>query len=223
MNNLTLLIPAKQEAESLPLVLEELKKYNCYKLIVMDKNDLETSNAIKGFDCEILFQNNKGYGSALIEGINKINTDYLCIFNADGSFDPINLIQMLKKCEDQNDFVFASRYSLKGKTDDDTFLTFLGNKIFTAFGNIFFGLKIHDILFTYVMGKTSYFKNLNLKNHDFRFCVELPIKVKRSKSSYTNIGSHERKRFKGFKKVNEFKDGFLILVELIRLFINKKS
>ena len=32
---------------------------------------------------------------------------------------------MLEKSEIQEDFVFASRYSLNGKTDDDTFLTFL--------------------------------------------------------------------------------------------------
>ena len=128
---------------------------------------------------------------------------------------------MLEKCEKQEDFVFASRYSLNGKTDDDTFLTFLGNKVFTAIGNIFFRLKIHDILFTYVLGRASSFKDLNLKNYDFRFCVELPIKAKRTNKKYTNIGSHERKRIKGIKKVNEFKDGFLILLELFRLFFKK--
>ena len=223
MNNLTLLIPAKHESGSLPLVLEELKKYSCNKLIVLADDDLETIDAIKNFDCEILYQNKKGYGSALIEGINKINTDYLCIFNADGSFDPIYLEEMLNKCSNNLDFVFASRYSLRGKTDDDTFLTFIGNKIFSSIGNIFFRLRIDDILFTYVMGKTKSFQNLQLKNFDFRFCVELPIKAKRNRNKYINMGSHERRRLKGYKKVSEFKDGFLILIELIRLFLKRKN
>jgi glycosyltransferase involved in cell wall biosynthesis len=223
MENLTLLIPAKQEAESLPLVLDELKDYNCKKIVVLANDDLETINAIKQYNCEILYQNKKGYGSALIEGINKINTDYLCIFNADGSFDPIYLEEMLNNFNNNLDFVFASRYSLKGKTDDDTFLTFIGNKIFSSIGNIFFRLGIDDILFTFVMGKTKSFQNLQLKNSDFRFCVELPIKAKRNGNKYINMGSHERKRLKGYKKVSEFKDGFLILIELLRLFLKGKN
>ena len=223
MENLTLLIPAKQEAESLPLVLDELKDYNCKKIVVLANDDLETINAIKQYNCEILYQNKKGYGSALIEGINKINTDYLCIFNADGSFDPIYLEEMLNNFNNNLDFVFASRYSLKGKTDDDTFLTFIGNKIFSSIGNIFFRLGIDDILFTFVMCKTKSFQNLQLKNSDFRFCVELPIKAKKNGNKYINMGSHERKRLKGYKKVSEFKDGFLILIELIRLFLKRKN
>ena len=41
----------------LPRVLEELEKYNCKKLIVMADDDLDTIDALKKFDCEILFQN----------------------------------------------------------------------------------------------------------------------------------------------------------------------
>ena len=67
MINLTLLIPAKQEAESLPIVLKELEKFDCQKLVVMDKSDVETANAIKEFKCEILFQNRRGYGSVSLK------------------------------------------------------------------------------------------------------------------------------------------------------------
>ena len=49
MNNLTLLIPAKEESGSLPLVLDELKKYNCKKLVVLDEKDIITIDSIKNY------------------------------------------------------------------------------------------------------------------------------------------------------------------------------
>ena len=36
MKNLTLIIPTKEEAESLPTFLNELKDYNCLKKIVFN-------------------------------------------------------------------------------------------------------------------------------------------------------------------------------------------
>ena len=95
MNKLTLLIPAKHESESLPIVLKELDAYNFEKKVVLEKSDIKTVDSIKNFNCEIIFQKGKGYGNALIEGINLINTEYLCIFNADGSFNPNELNKML--------------------------------------------------------------------------------------------------------------------------------
>ena len=126
--------------------------------------------------------------------------------------------------ENVNDNMVNINYEIDlGNKSKISKITFIGNKIFSAIGNIFFRLGIDDILFTYVMGKTRSFQNLQLKNFDFRFCVELPIKAKRNGNKYTNIGSHERKRLKGFKKVSEFKDGFFILIELLRLFLKRKN
>ena len=51
-------------------------------------------------------------------------TKYFCIFNADGSFNPSELIGMFNKIEDSNlDFVFASRYQENSGSDDDTLIT----------------------------------------------------------------------------------------------------
>ena len=52
------------------------------------------------------------------------------------------------------DFIFASRYQGKGGSEDDNLVTFVGNKIFTWFGNFFLNLKISDILYTFILGKT---------------------------------------------------------------------
>ncbi len=219
MKNLTLVIPAKKEKESLPNVLEELKKYEFKILIVLEENDIETIEAIKQFDCEILYQKSKGYGDALIQGINNVKTELFCIFNADGSFNPEELPAMHDKINKDNfDFVFASRYEKNCSSEDDTWVTFVGNFIFSKIGNIFFNLEISDILYTYVIGKTILAQQLNLKRKDFVFCVELPIKAKRQNLKITTSKSNERARIGGKKKVNAIKDGFLILIAMIKLF-----
>jgi cellulose synthase/poly-beta-1,6-N-acetylglucosamine synthase-like glycosyltransferase len=219
VKNLTLIIPAKHEGDCLPEVLEEIKDYDCKTIVVLEKTDIETINATKNYNLEMVYQSREGYGDALIEGINNVKTDYLCIFNADGSFDPKYLREMLDACKNNLDFVFASRYMRNGGSDDDTIITKLGNFIFTKIGNIFFSINISDILYTFLLGKTDSFKKLNLTSKDFCLCVEMPIKAKRKGMNFTDIASYERKRIAGFKKVNEFRDGFKILFYMIKSFI----
>ena len=142
MKNLTLLIPAKNESESLPMVLDEIRELNCEKKIILSSDDFETINAIRNYDVEIIYQKNLGYGDALINGINETQTEYFCIFNADGSFMPTEIYNMINYLEKTgSDFIFGSRYQNDSGSEDDTIITFIGNKVFTLIGNIFFNLK----------------------------------------------------------------------------------
>ena len=218
MKNLTLIIPAKNEEDSLPQVLEEIKNYECNKIVILEESDFKTINAIKNFNCKLVYQTGRGYGNALIEGLNNVKTEYTCIFNADGSFNPKYLEEMLDLCKGDRDFVFASRYMSGGGSDDDTLLTKIGNFIFSTIGNIFFSLKLSDILYTYLIGKTESFKKLDLKSNDFCLCVEMPIKAKRLRMNIIDTPSYERKRIAGEKKVSEFKDGLKILSYMIKSF-----
>ena len=131
MDNLTLVIPAKNEKESLPNVLNELKKFKLKILIILESEDIETINSIKNFDCKILNQSKKGYGNALIEGIKETKTKYFCIFNADGSFNPEELKNMYQLLEKENfDLVFGSRYEKMLVVMMIRLFTYVGNKIF---------------------------------------------------------------------------------------------
>jgi len=222
MNELTLIIPAKNEAESLPAVLSELKKYNYKTDIVLHSTDVETIQAIKECEVNIVYQDNFGYGDALIHGIKQCKTKYFCIFNADGSFDPSEIRKIYETLHSKKlDFIFASRYQAASGSEDDTIITLVGNYIFTYIGKIFFRLNISDILYTFIIGKTAQANILDLKQKDFSFCVELPIKAKKMKMKLGCIDSYERKRIAGKKKVNAFKDGFLILKHMIKLFFTK--
>jgi len=219
MSDLTLIIPAKNERESLPKVLDELEVFDFKKNIILESSDKFTIEAIKNYNCSIIFQDSQGYGDALKKGIETVETEYFCIFNADGSFNPKELDLMIGKLKNDNyDFIFASRYEKNCGSDDDTLITFIGNHIFTFLGKIFFKLETTDILYTFVMAKTSCAKKLELLANDFSFCVELPIKAKRANFRIGTSKSYERARIAGKKKVNAFKDGFKILFSMINLF-----
>ena len=73
------------------------------------------------------------------------------------------------------------------------------------------------------MAKTASFRELNLKYHDFRICVEIPIIASRQNMNYQSIPSYERSRLGGKKKVSPFKDGLLILLALVKLLFYKKK
>ncbi len=223
MNDISLVIPAKNEPNALPIVLNELKKKKLkFKIIiVLDKKDSQTFNAIKNFNTKIIFQTKKGYGNAIIEGINAVKTKYLCIFYADGSTDPRFITPMLNKMKKKNcDAIFGSRYEKNAYTYDDDIITRIGNFFFTFLGNFLMKFKISDILFTYVIAKTKLFKDFQFKSNDYCLCLEIPFKLKINKRKYSTYPCIERKRFADKKKVKAFSDGLKILIYFIKNYLN---
>ena len=111
VNKISLIIPAKNESQNLRIVLAELNKFNFIgeKIIVIDDKENGLDAISKEFDCKIIVQSSKGYGSAIIEGFRTAQYKYGCIFNADFSFDPKYLESMIKLTNDFS-FVFGNRY-----------------------------------------------------------------------------------------------------------------
>jgi glycosyltransferase involved in cell wall biosynthesis len=220
VKNITLIIPAKYEKESLPSVLLELEEFPFNIIVILEPTDHETIDSIKNFDCTIIHQTNKGYGDALILGIKSVKTEYFCIFNADGSFNPIEISGMYSSLKDKDgDIIFGSRYEKNATSEDDTLVTKVGNFIFTKLGKFLFKLPITDILYTFVLGKTKKTLDLNLQSQDFAFCVELPIKAQRKNYKIFSTPAHERARIAGKKKVNAIRDGLYILKKMIFMFL----
>ena len=138
MKDITLVIPAKKEPESLPYVLMELEKLNLNFLIVLEKTDYVTINSVEKFQSRMIYQAEKGYGDAILLGIKNVKTKYFSIFNADGSFDPYELDKIYKQLKGESlDIIFASRYLKNASSEDDTIITFLGNKFFSLIGRFF--------------------------------------------------------------------------------------
>ena len=223
-NKISIIIPCKNEKLSLDAVLKELKKLKLIDeiIIVLDSKKDNSIEVIKKNKCRYIIQKNKGYGSAIIEGFKKAKNNYGCIFNADHSFKP-NYLKKMFALSKTNDFIFGTRYKGNSGSEDDSLLTYIGNKIFSFICRNFLNIRLTDVLYTYVLCNTKKFNSIKFKNSDFRLCVELPYNVSKKSFRYTEISMFERRRLAGEKKVNEFKDGFLISMEIIRCFLSKKK
>ena len=220
MEKISLIIPSKNEVESLGAVLQEVNdnKYVDEIIVVVDSEKDNSIPITKKFNCKLIIQKSKGYGSAITEGFKNAKNKFGCIYNADHSFDPKYFSDLIRLSKNNN-FVFGSRYKGHGGSDDDDVVTFIGNKIFTFITKSILRIKLSDILYTYVLCNVEKFNNLNLKNNDFKLCIELPVKVKKNNHTYIDLEMFERKRFDGKKKVNVIKDGLLISYEIIKSFI----
>lgn len=220
MKDITLIIPAKNESENIGFVIDQIEKLSLDYFVVLDKKDNQTSDAVKNKD-KIIFQDSHGFGNAILSGVKNLKTKYFCILFSDGSTNPDEIPQLYNYLQKTNsDFVFGSRYLKNASSDDDTIITFLGNQIFTFLGKILFNLKISDILYTFVIGKTDCIKKLNLNSQDFSFCVELPILANKNNFLITDYPCHERSRMSGKKNVNELIDGLKILFKMIKLYVS---
>lgn len=222
LKDITIIILTKDESKNISWVINELTKLNLNNILVVDAGSKDgTLELLKKAKINYFIQNKKGYGAAILEAINKVNTKYVTIIDADGSYDSRDIPAMLDKLIKKNlDLVLGSRYLFGNKSKDDTFIRLIGNKFFTKLCCTLFKIKITDSLFHFPVSKTDVYKNLNLRFKDFSICFELPVKANFYKFKYDEFLSIERPRMYGKSKVNALKDGLKILFNIIYLYLN---
>ena len=220
-NNLEILIPTFNEEKNILKTIEELKCEGFINVTILDAQSTDsTVEFSKNAGCKVIIDVEKkmGFGSSCINGINQSTKEFICIFDGDNSFDPKSIHQMINMINLGYDFVFASRYLNKGKSEDDTIVTKFGNFFFTILVRILFNFNTTDVLFQFTLGKADLYRNLKLVSKDFRICTEFLIKAY-SKYRCCEVLSIERKRIYGVSKVNKLIDGFKILINILYYFI----
>ena len=108
---ISLIIPCKNEVESLGVVLEEIKdnKFVDEIIVVVDNKNDNSIPIIKNYNGKLIVQKKGGYGAAIIEGFKVAKNKFGCIYNADYSFDPKYFAELTKLTEEY-DFIFGPAY-----------------------------------------------------------------------------------------------------------------
>ncbi len=114
-NSLTIIIPAYQEEDSISSVLDEIQAVlksmgKEYPILVVDDGSTDKTAQLaeaKGVQV-IRHGENRGYGASLKTGIREVETEFILIIDADGTYDASALPDMISQMK-IHDMVVGSR------------------------------------------------------------------------------------------------------------------
>lgn len=232
LETLSIIIPAYNEGRSIHLILDRVKDTILNKgltkeiIIVNDCSKDDTEKAIQNYIVQNPAMNiiylshgvNKGKGAALHTGIKRATGNFLIIQDADLEYDPEEYNILLKPILNGSaDIVYGSRFRGGNPHRVSFFWHTIGNKILTAFSNMFSNLNLTDMETCYKLFKTELIQSIDLKEQRFGFEPEVTIKIARiPKVRIYEVGiSYYGRTYEEGKKIG-WKDGFRAFYVIIK-------
>ncbi len=213
----SLIIPTKNEANSIEKTLAEVPGGIIDEIIIVDGNSTDgTPEIVKKLGCKVIEGVGGGYGTAVRTGIKQSMGDVLIFMDADGSQNPKDIPRLLEKIKEGYDVGWGSRFLPDGGSADNTLIRSFGNWFFSLLTRLVQGLKVADILYTFSAFKREIFDKIKLESSGFELCIELPLRAHKAGFKFGEIACFERKRFADKTKVNDLFDGWKILLAILK-------
>lgn len=180
----TILMPCLNEAETLATcikkaqqALEELKVNG--EVVIADNGSTDGSPQIAAsLGARVVHVAEKGYGSALLGGIQAARGKYIIMGDADDSYDFTNLGPFLEKLRDGYDLVMGNRF--KGGIAPRAMPPlhrYLGNPVLTGIGRIFFRSPCGDFHCGLRGFNRAAIQRLDLRTRGMEFASETVVKA----------------------------------------------
>src|SRR5436190_19949848 len=209
----SVVIPALNEAENIPLVFAKLPE-DLYEVILVDgastDGTVEVARALRP-DVRVVSELTPGKGNALIAGFEVCRGDIIVMLDADGSTDAAEIARFVAALEDGADFAKGSRFLDGGGSSDLTPLRRAGNWLLRSSANALHGTRYTDLCYGYNAFWRRCLPQLDLDCDGFEVETVMNIRAARAKLRVTEVPSFESKRVHGESHLNAVRDGVRIL------------
>lgn len=209
----SVVIPTKNEAENLPLVLPRIPA-GVHEVIIVDAystdNTVDLAVALRP-DIRIVMQEGRGKGAALRSGFAAASGDVVVMLDADGSTDPAEIPLFLGALLAGADFVKGSRFLLGGGTADMPLHRQLGNRFFVLLTRLLFGARYSDLCYGYNAFWADVIGALELSASGFEVETMMNIRAHQAGLRVAEVPSFEYCRKYGVGNLRTFADGWQVL------------
>ena len=224
----TIIIPARNEEESITEIIQELNQSGYDNILVVDGNsrDRTVENA-KENGAEVIVQEGNGKGAALRQAFNhsNLNGDLVVIIDADGSMNPKEIPLLLKTLDSGADLAKGSRFLPYGYSEDMTLIRRIGNRFFVSLVNWFWSADYTDLCYGLAAFNRGVIEKLgsDLKSTNFEIETEVFIKAKKLGLKVIEVPSIEFRRRYGKSNLSNLRDGIRILKTIFRELIDRRA
>jgi len=147
---ISIVIPARNEARNLEIILPELPLVHQVILVDGDSVDDTIDTARRMMPgIEVIRQTRKGKGNALACGFAAVTGDIVVMFDADGSADAAEIPRFVAALLDGADVAKGSRFCPGGGSEDITTFRRLGNYGLNLITNVLLGTRYTDLCYGY--------------------------------------------------------------------------
>jgi len=191
---LTILMPCLNEAETLAICIQKAKiflaKENILgEIVITDNGSQDGSQHIAEMQgARVVHVVERGYGAALLFGIQNALGQYIIMGDADDSYDFLNLMPFVKKLREGADLVMGNRF--KGKIEQGAMPLlnkYIGNPILSFLGRLFFRSQVGDFHCGLRGFKRAAIQQLHLQSHGMEFASEMIAKAALNQLKITEV------------------------------------
>jgi len=209
----TVVVPAKNEADNIGWVLERLPAIVDEVVLVDGRSTDGTIDAARRVRPDVVVVNElrSGKGAALRAGVEAASGRHVVMIDADGSMDPVEMDRFLTQLGEGYDLVKGSRFLRGGGTADMTPLRGVGNRGLLTIANTLFGSSHTDLSYGFAAFRRDAFLDLGLTADGFEIEAQLFLRAERAGLRVVEVPSFESPRRFGNSNLNTFRDGWRVL------------